>query len=243
MTDDKKTKEDTGQLPNIGSVGRDLNIGGKVEVTYNNDELLQRALKRLEEDLDRKNAELDKKNEIIAAQAAALSRLSSEKKSSTHPEKYEQALQAAAAGDVTLADQLLLGIEQQEASEAARHNTEAARIAVGRGALWFSTDTQKALAACKRATELDPSNLSAWILLGHLYDRVGELDSAISAYEKVLALSDDGAWKAIVTGSLGTIYRAIGKLFRAEEYYRMSIACSEELGLGCMRVLRIATSA
>ena len=221
-TEDKSVSNKEGPIVFNGPIGRDVIAGNEVTVTYNNEVLLQRALKRLEEDLDRKNAELDKKEDIIAAQTAALHRLLTEQGSTTHPEQYHQALEAAAAGDVSLADQLLLEIEQRQASEAAE-------IAAERGALWFASDTHKALAAYKRATELDPNNFSAWNQLGHLNNRVGELDKAISAYEQILTLSDDKEWQAVAIGNLGLVYRTRGDLDKAEEYHLKALTLNEDL--------------
>jgi tetratricopeptide (TPR) repeat protein len=102
-----------------------------------------------------------------------------------------------------------------------------------KGALAFLHDTQSALAAYRRATGLDPDDADGWNQLGQLYDRTGDLDDAIAAYERVLALgnrSADQATIAAATGNLGEVYRIRGDLDRAEEMYEKSLDLNEALG-------------
>ncbi len=59
-------------------------------------------------------------------------------------------------------------------------------------------DNQKALAAYREATELDPSNADTWNKLGHVLLRTGDLGAAEAAYLKVEELAGgDKEWLAI----------------------------------------------
>lgn len=102
-----------------------------------------------------------------------------------------------------------------------------------KGALAFLHDTPSALAAYRRASELDPDDADGWNQLGALYLRTGDLDDAITAWERVLALgnrSADQGTIAAATGNLGIVYFTRGDLDRAEEMYRKSLAIEEALG-------------
>ena len=102
-----------------------------------------------------------------------------------------------------------------------------------KGALAFLHDTQTALAAYRRATELDPADADGWNQLGQLYYRTGDQDDAMAAWERVLALgnrSADQATIAVATGNLGIVYMTRGDLDRAEEMYRKALALDDALG-------------
>lgn len=101
------------------------------------------------------------------------------------------------------------------------------------GALAFLHDTGAALAAYRKATELDPDDANGWNQLGHLYQRSGGLDDAVAAYHRVLALGNAGADNgtiAAATGNLGNVFRTRGDLDTAEEMHRKALALDEALG-------------
>jgi tetratricopeptide (TPR) repeat protein len=111
----------------------------------------------------------------------------------------------------------------QEAAAAYRHI----------GALAFLDDTQKALAAYRSATDLDPANVQGWNQLGHLFFRVGKLDEAEAAYHKVKDFGEakhDQALIGVASGNLGLIYRIRGDLEQAEAMYRKALSINEALG-------------
>ncbi|MEQ1716715.1 MAG: tetratricopeptide repeat protein, partial [Hyphomicrobium sp.] len=84
-----------------------------------------------------------------------------------------------------------------------------------KGALAFLHDTKKALAAYGQAARLDPDDADGWNNLGHLLVRAGDLDQAIKAYERVMALGNsarDQATIAAATGNLGNVFRTRGDL-------------------------------
>jgi len=101
------------------------------------------------------------------------------------------------------------------------------------GALAFLDDTQEALAAYRRATELEPDNAEGWNQLGHLLRRVGELDEAEAAYRKVKTLGEsknDEPLIAVASGNLGLVYQTRGDLAKAEAMYQKALALDEALG-------------
>jgi tetratricopeptide (TPR) repeat protein len=102
-----------------------------------------------------------------------------------------------------------------------------------KGALAFLRDTQAALQAYAKATELDPDHAEGWNQLAQLQERVGDLDAAIMSYERALALgnrSGDQVTIAIATGNLGIVYQTRGDLNRAEAMYRKALAINKALG-------------
>ncbi|HUS96471.1 MAG TPA: tetratricopeptide repeat protein, partial [Hyphomicrobiaceae bacterium] len=102
-----------------------------------------------------------------------------------------------------------------------------------KGALAFLHDTQSALSAYRKAAELDPDDAEGWNNLGRLLHRVGEIDRAIEAYERVLALgnrSSNKAVTAVASGNLGTLFQTRGELDQAEQMYRKSLDLNEALG-------------
>jgi len=141
----------------------------------------------------------------------------------------DEALAQLAEGDTSQAKDIFRDVvdtregDIREAAAALRHL----------GALAFLDDTQEALGAYRRATELEPENPAGWNQLGHLYVRVGELSEAEEAYGRVLELAGStGAqvWRAVAYGNLGIVYEIRGELDQAEAMYKKSAAIDEELG-------------
>ncbi|NOQ36338.1 MAG: tetratricopeptide repeat protein [Methylococcaceae bacterium] len=120
--------------------------------------------------------------------------------------------------------------ETQRAEIAAKQGTEAYR---NLGALAFLDNTQEALNASRRATELDSDNADGWNQLGHLLNRVGELDNAIVAYQKVLSLGQshqDQKEIAMAYGHLAIVYSLRGDLDESIEMHTTALRLNEALG-------------
>jgi len=101
------------------------------------------------------------------------------------------------------------------------------------GALAYLNNTQEALTAYRRATQLDPDDADGWNQLGHLLKRVGDLDDAFAAYSKVLALGETQLEKgtiAMTYKNLGLIYFTRGELDKAIEFYQKGLAIQIVLG-------------
>ncbi len=130
-----------------------------------------------------------------------------------------------AAGALTELKQLAA---QQEDSV-----TDAARTYREIGALAFYSNTDEALDAWQRVTELAPDDADAHNRLGLLYARTGDLPRAQTAYQRVMALGNqtaDKEWLAIAAGNLGILEQTRGNLDAAEEWYKKGLAIEEELG-------------
>jgi tetratricopeptide (TPR) repeat protein len=144
-----------------------------------------------------------------------------------------RALELLERGDRRTADEALAAkIAELEQARGKATSGEAA-LYRQRGALAFLEDTHAALRHYAKACELAPDAPQGWNQLGQLLERVGELDAAIAAYEKVLTLGNNAADKmviAVATSNLGNIYNARGDLARAEEMYCKALMLDEELG-------------
>lgn len=146
--------------------------------------------------------------------------------------------ESAAAVDAALADLRAGNIEAVEAVFAGilgrslrrgppGNAAEDAAAARHLGALTFLNDSQRAVAAYRRAVDLEPSNPDGWNQLGTLLLQTGDLDGAYAACQTVMALGHpaaDQAVMAVAIGNLGLIFRRRGDLERAEEQFRISLA-------------------
>jgi len=145
------------------------------------------------------------------------------------PPGIDRALALLAQGDTQSAE----AVFQEIASRREPDIQEAAAAYRHLGALVFWGDTQKALAAYRRATELDPRSADGWNQLGSLLVRVGQLDDAEKAYREVEFLgsaANDKGLLAVAYGNLGNVYRIRGELDQAEAMYGKSLALFQELG-------------
>ena len=141
----------------------------------------------------------------------------------------EEALQRLVKGDTRKAE----AIFQETANRKEANNQEDAEGYRRLGALAFLHDTQKALNAYRRATQLDPDNEQGWNQLGHLLQRTGQLRDAEDAYQRALILGEkrnDQSSIAVAYTNLGNVYGIRGELERAEAMYRKSLALNEALG-------------
>ena len=117
-----------------------------------------------------------------------------------------------------------------------RLNEEAKKLAeIQRniGKLAFNNDTEKALKAYRRATQLDPDNADGWNRLAALLFRIGELDEAIGAFQIVLRLGQkhqDQEEMAWAYGNLGILYKTRGDLDKTIDYFNKTLEIHENLG-------------
>ena len=150
------------------------------------------------------------------------------------PPGVTEALQQLAEGNTQAAETIFQDTLARKEAEGQSAIKEAAAAARHLGALAFLHDTKKALAAYRKAVELDPQDSTGWNLLGHLLRRVGEMDEAERAYKMVLALGKRTESRediAIAYGNLGIVYEIRGELDRAEEMHLKSLEINEALGL------------
>jgi len=78
-----------------------------------------------------------------------------------------------------------------------------------------------AVAAARRATEIDPRHADAWFTLGRAAARQGDWDEAMGAYERVLSLEPRNA-KAL--NNLANVHFRQGRFDQAELWYARALA-------------------
>ena len=170
------------------------------------------------------------KDDQIKALTEAVTALSTGKGIDASQSELNAALAALAQGNTTLA-KTLFAKTAEKAEQQTKQGAEALR---NLGALAFlDNNTQEALQAYSRATQLDPDNADGWNMLGLLLDRVGDLTEAIAAYNTVLALGDKHGDKqeiAIAYGNLGTVYQIRGDLDKAIGFTQKALKLHEDLG-------------
>ena len=107
--------------------------------------------------------------------------------------------------------------------------------AVG-NAFSLSREHDQAIAAFKRATQIDEGFAYAWTLMGHEYIANEEFDAALASFRKSVAVDRRcyGGWYG-----LGKSYERMGKLEEAERHYRIasSINPSNATLLVCIGVV------
>jgi tetratricopeptide (TPR) repeat protein len=97
------------------------------------------------------------------------------------------------------------------------------------GISYDKLDATVAIPTCKQATEADPNNARVWFQLGRAYEKQGNNDQAISAYQKAAQLGSAAAYN-----NIGELYRQ-GKGFpknkdKAAEYFQKSAQMGSDEG-------------
>ena len=177
--------------------------------------------------------ELREKDEQIQELTKAVEALEEQRRKPEAPPGIDAALKQLAQGETESAEAIFGQVLERKKAEGEDASKEAAAAARHIGALAYLHDTQKALSAYAQAVDLDPEDPDGWNMLGHLRDRVGDLDGAIAAYGRVLTLGnkvEDKGIIAVAYGNLGLVYLTRGELEKAEEHHRQALALNEELG-------------
>ena len=144
-----------------------------------------------------------------------------------------EAMAELATGNTAKAEAIFRRVIDAKTEEGGAAYKQAAAAARHLGALAYLHDTDKALVAYRQAVNLDPDDADGWNQLGHLLRRIGSLDEAVKAYEKVLTLGNQVKDKSVIAmalGNLGNVYQTRGDLDKAEEFYLKSLAIEKELG-------------
>ena len=154
---------------------------------YNRDADDKAINQRLLELLDVKEADLETSNRLIADLQASIVQL--ESIAIGHDKLAQQAQLLLTqidegASSIALIPQIEVLIAQYEDS----HVQQLVDLQLGRAALAFGHDTQKAHDAYLRVTQLDPANLDGWNGLGIMQERTGDLESAINSFQKLQAI-------------------------------------------------------
>ena len=209
-----------------------IRAGGNVTVNYSPskeeiNKIADNLLKKYKETLD---------EQIKKSITQAISDLGNGQNIAGNEQQIKDAFAALKRGDTSEAKALFTktaenAVENAKAAKQSENeaNKQAAEAYRNLGALAFLNNPQEALTAYHRATQLDPDDVDGWNQLGTLSMRVGELDDAIAAYSKVLALGEAHAIAAAY-GNLGSVYKIRGDLDKAIDFYQKSLVMTEELG-------------
>ena len=171
--------------------------------------------------------------DLIKALTEAVTALSQQRNQPDAPPGIDAALAQLQQGNTEKAERIFEDILKRKSAEGQTANQQAAEAARHLGALAFLHDTDKALNAYRRAVSLDPENVEGWNQLGHLLQRVGDLDGSEKAYRKVLASGKSvksDTWIAVAYGNLGIVYEIRGELDQAEAMYKKALLLFQDIG-------------
>lgn len=147
--------------------------------------------------------------------------------------EIEEALARLEHGDAQGAKVIFKGVLQRKTAEGNAANQDAAEAARHLGALAFDDNTTEALAAYRKAVELDPNNAEGWNSLGLLLVRGEQWNDAATAFQKVKAIAEsrgDQKWQATGYSNLGRLAQRHGDLAAAEGMYKKALVLYETLG-------------
>ena len=193
-----------------------------VEISVNINQIVTTLTNKYQLDTQAKDEQIKALTEVVTALSRGQGIVASQS-------ELNAALAALAQGNTTLAKSLFAKTAEK-AEQQAKQGAEALR---NLGALAFLDNTQEALQAYRRATQLDPDNADGWNQLGSLLLRVGDLTDAIAAYNTVLVLGEKHGDKqeiAVAYGNLGIVYQTRGDLDKAIEFYQKALTLNEDLG-------------
>ncbi|MCL2801403.1 MAG: tetratricopeptide repeat protein [Treponema sp.] len=90
--------------------------------------------------------------------------------------------------------------------------------------LMMQNNPSGAVAFLERALAEEPSNVTAYLYLGIVYEQLNRPDDAIAIYRRVLPMA--GNQSAIVANNLGNVYFRRGNNDLAEQFYSQAISTS-----------------
>ena len=146
-------------------------------------------------------------------------------------ERIEAALKELEDGRTEEAENMFQEVIQQDSSQGNRK--EAAEAARHLGSMLLSSDEHNAIKQYVLATELDPHEPTAWLILGGLYKREGHIEKAIRAFQqtkRIGVLSSDLRLQTLAQSILGDIYHFQNNLDDAEKAYIDALRLSGRLG-------------
>ena len=188
------------------------------------------ALKQREKD----RSTIEDRESTIRELTAMVESLEQQRQQPDAPPGIDAALKQLEQGETGAAESIFQEILDTKKA-GGRDANRGAAAAAGRhpGALYFLHDTQNAVSAYEEAVTLDPDDPDGWNQLGAMRYRLGQLDAAVQAYDRVQHLgnaAEDKTVIAVALGNLGLIYHTRGDLEKAEKYQLKSLALNEELG-------------
>ncbi|AWZ02587.1 photosystem I assembly protein Ycf3 [Rhodobiaceae bacterium] len=142
----------------------------------------------------------------------------------------DDAIEHLRRGDTDQAKRLYRQIGEAKENQGIASNKEAAKAYVNLGAIASLNNTDEALAAYTKATELDNSNVRAWNELGGVQLSKNILDAAKDSYTRVQSLSKNKLWAATALCNLGLIAIKEGDQTTAEDLLNLSLNLHEQMG-------------
>ena len=221
-----------GNVNNSNIAGHDLNIQQGVSP-----ETINQIVTTLT-----KNHQLDVqvKDEQIKALTEAITALTKGQGIDATQAERDAAFSALKQGNTAIAKSLFANTAEKYEKQskqltdgAEQKSKQAAESLRYMGALAFLDNTQEALQAFRRATQLDPDNADGWNYFGVLLARVGRINEAIAAFNTVFALGDKHGNKldmSFAYGNLGLIYNMLGDLDKSIEFHQKALRLHKDLG-------------
>lgn len=209
--------------------GQNVTNQYNAETIVLNDELATVAFKAMKAQIEALTISDQEKQSTIKSQQETIAALVQQKGRRDNTFDVDEALRDIAQNDLSKADAILASVIDEDELAIA----ETAKRYIQRGALWFATDTDKAISFYHRAVQLAPSNAESWNQLGRLYRRHGRLEDAENAYNTVKQIGideNDQGLQAIAYGNIGIIYDIQGKLDDALSMYQKALEIDEALG-------------
>jgi tetratricopeptide (TPR) repeat protein len=161
----------------------------------------------------------------------------------------DAALAELARGETAAAERIFAEVLARRSAEGATANREAAEAARHLGALAYLHDTDKALAAYRRAAELEPADAWTWIFISRLEAQAGRLakaeEAARRAGEAALAAGSERD-AAVADHELGDVRVAQGDLTGAKRAFQAyhdaaaKLAASDPGNAGWQRDLSVS---
>ena len=221
----------------------------KIQVLYNEDNgKFCRVLKILERELSSESSDVAEivkvltnkyqqesqaKDEQIKALTHAITALSQNHGVIGTEAQINSAFTALKHGDITEAKTLFAKAAEKAESVIQSESQKAAEAYRNLGALAFLDNTQEALNAYRRATELDPDNAYDWNQIGVLLSHTHNLNQALIAFQKVLALGEihnNQDEISMACFNLSTVYQSLGEFSKSVEIGNKGLVIDEALG-------------
>ncbi|MDD9966735.1 MAG: tetratricopeptide repeat protein [Myxococcales bacterium] len=143
----------------------------------------------------------------------------------------DEAFLALERGETAKAEALLKELRDRKKASDANNRKRTAEVWRHLGAFASLHDAETAVAAYRKAVELDPDSPEGWNLLGHLLRRAGNLAQAEEAYKRVRLVSrSDDFWTAVAAGNFGLLAQARDEVAAAKESFERSLELHKALG-------------
>jgi tetratricopeptide (TPR) repeat protein len=195
---------------------------------------LARAKAQLETRIVELEAKADLDRQTIARFSIAYQDLAARAEEPGAAPAIKHAVVKAAAGDTAAARSIYAEIVSRKLKEGTEAIKEAAEAARNWGALAYLDDTQEAIEAYQKATQLDPADTWSWIFLGRLYQRAGNLTDAEQAFQNARDAAERvGNQRDVMVAdnSLGDARVAKGDLAGAMAAYEAGLATATKLAM------------